>query len=70
MDVETPLRPSPPIAGSAVSFEPEFEEGLLAEETRLLDYVRVLYRRRWVALTTFLTVVLLVACTPYSPLHL
>jgi capsular exopolysaccharide synthesis family protein len=38
-----------------------FESDDVLPETHLLDYVRVLYRRRWIACTAFVVVVLIVA---------
>lgn len=50
------LTPSIPLVSTA---DPEPSQSNGAEEIHLLDYVRTLYKRRWIAITTFLTVVIL-----------
>jgi succinoglycan biosynthesis transport protein ExoP len=66
-DPDVTPRPSISNRRTGAPREPEFDEGLQAGQGRhLLDYVRALYRRRWVVLTTFVTVVLLMAVQTFT----
>jgi capsular exopolysaccharide synthesis family protein len=61
-----PTLPTPNRA-IGIPHEPEFDDGVPARQGRhLLDYVRAVYRRRWIALTTFVTVVLLTAVQTFT----